>query len=356
MSRSSVRARSRGFTLIELLVVIAIIAILIALLLPAVQQAREAARRTQCKNSLKQLALACHNYESTYDQFPIGHQFVGAFDGNTRDGDGGTGYSWGAYILPFVEGANIANQFNYSYPLSGLNQPASEVSNAVVAGSVLPFYKCPSDTGPNKQRFGGNQPFAYDAALSNYAANAGSFHNSLGTAVTAGSQGQMRRNGVIMRDQGAKIRDIYDGTSNTILIGEQAWEIKDNLARTLRAGREQTLAFGSINQATGWAQGRTSFVLMNGTYAINTSPVRGRWGPSQTSASSLHVGGAQFAFADGSARFISENIQHTARGARETGGWGSINGDPYDINNNGANYGLYQRLFSRNDRLTLGEF
>lgn len=349
------RVRKRGFTLIELLVVIAIIAILIALLLPAVQQAREAARRTQCKNSLHNLVLACHNYESTFGMFPMGHQFVGRFDGNPNNGSGGTGFGWGAFILPFIDGANISNTFNFDYPLSGLGQPTNQISNRTVAGTVLPIYKCPSDIAPSTAPYSINAPFGYEAGLSSYSGNAGSFHNSLGNAVTAGAWGQLRRNGVLMRDQGCKIGDITDGTSNTVIIGEQSYRVKYQLAAQLGAGRELTLAYGSINQNSGWASGRTSYILMNGVYGINTVPVPGVWGPSQTSASSVHTGGAQFAFADGSVHFISENIHHTSRGNKAVG-WNSVRSDPYDRANNGADYGTYQRLFSRNDDLVLGEY
>src|SRR5688500_18435425 len=95
--------RSRGFTLVELLVVIAIIGILIALLLPAVQAAREAARRTQCQNNLKQLALGLHNYHDINNIFPVGHEWRGDLDGDAVNADGGTGFGWAYFLLPFIE-------------------------------------------------------------------------------------------------------------------------------------------------------------------------------------------------------------------------------------------------------------
>ncbi|MCP4785429.1 MAG: DUF1559 domain-containing protein [Fuerstiella sp.] len=356
------RPRSvRGFTLIELLVVIAIIAILIALLLPAVQQAREAARRTQCKNNLKQLALACHNYESTYGLFPIGHQYIGDWDGNSSNNRGGTGYSWGAYVLPFIDGANISNQFDYDYPVSGLGQTTR--TNHLVAGTPVASYRCPTDTAPATFPYYLNQPWGYEAALSSYSACAGAFHNPF-VPVTAGASGQRRSNtGMFNRDIGVKFRDVLDGTSNTFLLGEQSFKIKNapNIGGIAGGGGERTLAFGAIRQQAGWAQGRTSFIMMGGAYPINMLPDGTGWGPKQTSASSLHTGGAQFALADGSVRFVSENIQHTCRGCRHRGGWGSVwmgnnNTDEYDKLNGGADFGLYQRLFARADELVIGDY
>ncbi|MEO2015702.1 MAG: DUF1559 domain-containing protein [Fuerstiella sp.] len=351
------RPRSqRGFTLIELLVVIAIIAILIALLLPAVQQAREAARRTQCKNNLKQLALACHNYESTYGLFPIGHQFIGDWDGNSNNGSGGTGFSWGAYVLPFIDGANISNQFDYDFPVSGFGQPTR--TNHLVAGTPVSSYLCPTDLAPSTKNYFTNRPWGYEAALTSYAACAGAFHNPF-VQVRAGASGQRRSNtGMFNRDIGVKFRDVLDGTSNTFLIGEQTFKLKNAPGG---GGAEFTMAFGAIHQNRGWATGRTSFIMMGGAYPINQLPDGTGWGPKQTSASSLHTGGAQFALADGSVRFVSENIQHTCRGCKHRGGWGSVwvgnnNTDEYDTANNGADFGLYQRLFARADELVIGEY
>ena len=244
---------------------------------------------------MKQLALACHNYESTFGVFPIGHQYIGHFDGNTGNADGGTGFAWGAYILPYIDGANIANIFNYDYPLSGFQQPANEVNNSEIAVTPMSTYRCPSDIGPPTFNQRG-----FEQALSNYAGNAGSFYNSLGVRVDAGAGGQRLRNGILMRDSGTKFRDIEDGTSNTVLIGEQTFRIKSQDAEQVPGtAAEVTFAFGSVHP-NGWAQGGTSFILMTGVYPINQPPLPNTWGPSQTSASSLHEGGAQFAFADGS--------------------------------------------------------
>src|SRR5262245_46944238 len=107
--------RPRAFTLVELLVVIAIIGVLVALLLPAVQMARESARRMRCANQLKQFGTAMHNYVDNYKAFPIGHMFRGIFDGDATDGDGGSGFSWGSAILPYIEQNTLYEQFNFSF-------------------------------------------------------------------------------------------------------------------------------------------------------------------------------------------------------------------------------------------------
>ena len=136
----SVRPKERGFTLVELLVVIAIIGVLVALLLPAVQAAREAARRSQCSNNLKQLAIALHNYHDNFSTFPPG------WIGVTRplpDTEGPSGFAWGAQLLPYVDQTPLFNQVNYQ--VSCFATPA----NAPALSAVLTVYRCPSDPSPN---------------------------------------------------------------------------------------------------------------------------------------------------------------------------------------------------------------
>src|SRR6516225_1913698 len=141
--------RGRGFTLIELLVVIAVIATLVALLLPVVQQAREAARRAQCKNNLKQLALACHNYSEAFKQFPNNYDGrpLSESNGNWQQSSGNFG--WIVLALPYMDRAPLFNRFNFSDQTGG-NPSAGWTSqaNTALATTVLPFLLCPSNPQP----------------------------------------------------------------------------------------------------------------------------------------------------------------------------------------------------------------
>jgi prepilin-type N-terminal cleavage/methylation domain-containing protein/prepilin-type processing-associated H-X9-DG protein len=339
--RLSRHDRYRGFTLIELLVVIAIIAILIALLLPAVQQAREAARRTQCKNNLKQLALAIHNYHDVYSCFPIGHQYHGvvgngvANNGRNRN----PGWAWSAAILPFIDQGPQFDSIVFQHDVRCIDPPNNEVLKL-----SYPAQKCPSDVirATLNINVGG---VGHQWATTSYAAVGGSFHGS------STSTNRTRSNGIFHRQRAQigirRIRDVTDGTSNTFLLCEDAGKENNNRKRW----------YAAIN-GTG-RSGNTSRVLTEGYMSMNPPPSSAN-AEKNRSAGSLHTGGAQFAMADGSARFVSENIQHTGRGIRNALGgpnrWNQISGDPYDDANGGANFGLYQRLFAMEDGLVIGEY
>jgi len=331
----TLKRRPGGFTLIELLVVIAIIAILIALLLPAVQQAREAARRTQCKNNLKQIGLALHNYHDVYNCFPLGHQYLGGFDGNLSSGRGGPAFSWAWALLPYIDQAPLFQQFNSSQQLAETDPttPGGTVSNVQLAQNVFSAMSCPSDTKP--LRF--NDGAVPMSATTSYQAASSSYDGYGGTNT-------LRRNGVFTRTSyGGQIaiRDIVDGTTNQIMIAETKWKMDGN-----RRNRGRYYGAQDNNGLTG-AQGATNALCVQGQWAMNWTSAQGNPQPHRTAGSS-HVGGAQFVLGDGSVRFISENIDHTSTA------W--INNANAYLQPNGEPYGTYQKLFSKDDGQVVGEF
>ncbi len=302
MTRPVVRRPRAAFTLIELLVVIAIIAILIALLLPAVQQAREAARRSQCKNNLKQIGLALHNYHDTHRVFPPGWmtRITTSTYNDNRFGAGR--YGWSMYILPFVDQAPLYNIQNFS-----LNDVPNG-SNTNKLNSPLSVYRCPSDTG----KATGDKTWG----VSNYAGNYGS-------VTTAAHSFVQFTDGIFFGNSNIKIRDITDGTSNTILVGEVSIRQYGIANRSLGAG-----TWPGLNQNKQWDMLTRSTAASSG---INQST--GVSNTAQDGFGSFHEGGAQFLLCDGSVRFISENI-HSSTGTN----------------------GTYQQLGARDDGKVVGEF
>ena len=310
-------SRSRGFTLIELLVVIAIIAILIALLLPAVQQAREAARRTQCKNNLKQLGLAMHNYHDVFNMFPLG--------ACARPSSSfGIDISIGAFasILPYLEQANLKNLYVETKPW--------EQQLPAVAQTVVPSYLCPNSTGPqvDTNPILALYPIGTQIAATHYLLNKGADKEWCFSpnGITTGMFG------INMR---CSFRDITDGSSNTLCVGEGAtgnpWKVAAGTAPTVAVttnGRVQqgwiapqpnplaAKALGS-GTTTGGNWG-TTFYKLNQNPIIETVYDDAALGNCNTSTAdftsnfrSSHTGGGQFLLSDGSSRFISENIDAT---------------------------------------------
>ncbi|QDT66437.1 DUF1559 domain-containing protein [Calycomorphotria hydatis] len=296
----------KGFTLIELLVVIAIIAILIALLLPAVQQAREAARRSQCKNNLKQLALALHNYHDGHGTFPPGV----VSDPNVLDDRGH--WAWSALILPFIEQAGL-----YGKLQPGTIQVAQHFDTAAgqeLMQTSLAAFRCPSDTGPKLHGNAGNNTedsagSLFEMPVSNYIAS-----NSVSaTRATIGNETGYAR-GMFAVNSKVRMRDITDGTSNTIMLGERCWELENpmwaaNLYAVRGNGGSGAPEPSDGNQGIAHAVGGTGTLINTDTgFATPTTSATNKF--RRMAYHSLHVGGAQFALADGSVHFISENIDH----------------------------------------------
>jgi prepilin-type N-terminal cleavage/methylation domain-containing protein/prepilin-type processing-associated H-X9-DG protein len=286
-------ARGRGFTLIELLVVIAIIAVLIALLLPAVQQAREAARRTQCKNHMKQLGLALHNYHDAFRLFPIGSFFSDSPGLNFA-------WGWNTFILPYMDQAPFYNTLNLTSTNYYANGGSYSTFNEHKWGHIIEAFRCPSDVAPlNKDIGTGSGGSRMIWSHTSYAAMSGSEHRVL-------SSGYTTRNGSGMFFNHSRIsmRDLIDGSSNTIALGEVAGGVQrtPGLPPYTTVGAQQIWIWGhaSLIDASDPINGAGTIPGDGAFYSTIEADGQG--------SSSYHEGGAHFALADGSVRFISENI------------------------------------------------
>jgi prepilin-type N-terminal cleavage/methylation domain-containing protein len=332
--------RRRGFTLVELLVVIAIIGILVGLLLPAVQAAREAARRMQCSNNLKQIALAMHNYESAYKRFPAGNTYWfptnmlptpwergptnDAILQNGRWGNGG--WSWSAFILPFIEGQNLYNTIDFrERPYTNEvcdtwfdNWGLERASNSVTPDPQLPgfvvnqyastngpaSYRCPS--GPQLGPVGEHKDYAMCAGMGPYPTNR---DDAVAQAFVGTRQSSCcaERSNTVSGAGGknfyCSIGSMVDGTSNTLMLTEQNHSIPGFNVPTNQL-------FWVNHNTQGLAQ-----ALQGGrNYPPNPDPFneffthRPGWGLAGRCSWSYHVGGVQVAMGDGSVQFISDNI------------------------------------------------
>ncbi len=216
-----------GFTLVELLVVIAIIGILVGLLLPAVQAAREAARRMQCGNNLKQLGLALHNYESAHQKLPPGWIFSQGLSypggtGSTGTGTNGQGsWGWPAFILPFIEQKNLYDSLAVGQDMRVALDDTVRLATMQLKQAT---FRCPSDTAPDindQRRLAGFAGTNRNIATSNYVGwNSGSWGWIDGDTANGGSV----RRGVMQPNKSTKFGEITDGLSNTIAIGERMYK------------------------------------------------------------------------------------------------------------------------------------
>jgi prepilin-type N-terminal cleavage/methylation domain-containing protein/prepilin-type processing-associated H-X9-DG protein len=336
----------RGFTLVELLVVIAIIGVLVALLLPAVQAAREAARRSQCTNNLKQIALSMHNYHDTYQVFPSG--YLAGFGANAWVSGNQSSWGWGAFLLPFIEQSALHDQLTPGrFRLSDAITAGSPVDRVTLLQTPLAAFRCPSDTGPavnNRHRLRNASDGDVDAALSNYIGNNGSnrWHgggrlispgpggsSQWNPGVPATIEGVSAPNGIFWRESNVRFSQITDGTSNTALVGERAWNLN---AQTGTVFCNAGLIYGTVSQNE---QLTIRMNLGTGTVPINS----GVGNDCIFGYSSRHPGGIQMALCDGSVRFISETIDHRP--------------GPDGLR---AVQSTFERLLARDDGQPLGDF
>jgi prepilin-type N-terminal cleavage/methylation domain-containing protein/prepilin-type processing-associated H-X9-DG protein len=328
--------REKGFTLVELLVVIAIIGILVGLLLPAVQAAREAARRMSCSNNLKQIGLALHNYNDVYKRFPSGQYYCrrDIVCDNTRP-TWLQGWGWNASILPFIEQGNLSNVLDYS---RNMYDPV----NIAAIQTPMPIFQCPSDGARKVLQAPSNSSTAPERiATSNYCGNGGSFANSFVSHVQSnGGYTADWGNGILRRDSDHTFRDITDGTSNTVMVGE---------VRHWNFTWDPTM-YGHWDPPSATAC-CTLALVRHGNQRLNPPPTAGQV-IRRDGFHSMHTGGAQFVFCDGSVHFISQSIDFSNRQRNA-----STRPDLFDSANGGANYAVYQRLFSRNDgHVVSGDF
>jgi prepilin-type N-terminal cleavage/methylation domain-containing protein len=295
MARNRLR---RGFTLIELLVVIAIIGVLVALLLPAVQQAREAARRSQCKNNLKQLGLALHNYHDAHGCFPFA-QLSSAM-----------GFSAISQLLPYFDQAPLYNLINFSVPYNN-------ALNDIPRNTEIPMLRCPSDNNQNLSNAGG---------AINYMANKGS--GVVWNDTSGPNLGMPEQNGVIYYNSRVRMSDIRDGSSNTAAFSERVMADGNNgivspledvfFSPAAPATADEAIQICNaldINNLANqfplfmgapWIHGQHCYLHVN---VPNTRScgffIHLR---ATMPASSRHTGGVHSLLADGSVRFISSNI------------------------------------------------
>lgn len=290
------RPQTRGFTLIELLVVIGMIAFLLALLTPAVQHARDAARMAHCKNNMKQLGLAFHNYHDVYNTFPPGWTQHHPQPGPEAR------YGWSVFVLPFVEQAPLYNQLDFQ------TQRAEPLN---FFQTQIPTYRCAEDPSP-----GANSSRGEFGTL-NYSVNFGPVapprfvENGLAEFWPGQLPTPLKTNGLAHLNSKIGVRDIRDGTSNTFLIGERSATGSAAIWMGVRGNEFET------DQVTDCAPG----------HEINKS---------EAGFSSRHIGGAHFLMCDGAVRFVNEQIPS---------GLGEKQQMP-----------TYQRLSHRDDRNAIGEF
>jgi len=295
----------RGFTLVELLVVIAIIGVLVALLLPAVQSAREAARRTQCANNLKQMGIGLHNYHDTFQKLPFGWSDRGA--------------GWTTMLLPYIEQQNLWSTLKFN---ESDNWDSANTDNQRACGTFINTFRCPSmgvvPRHVDNQSIPGRVPTSYRGVASSTADS-----DDTSTSVKKRSLEMLDMEGLFFCCSHVRLAEITDGSSNTLMIGESRWETFTQDGNQMDFWYIGSPQVDPCNCRTG--EGATEQSEFCGSTGV---PFNARAIPSTTgyvkelSFTSLHPNGAQFCLADGSVRFVTFSINqptYQALGSRNGG-------------------------------------
>ena len=308
MRTRSLEKRS-AFTLIELLVVIAIIAILIGLLVPAVQQVRESAARLTCKNSLKQIGLALHNYHDRNKHFPPGYQTQVAADNS----DLGPGWGWAAYLLDDLEQGNLQRRIRFDLQIS-------DPTNAQVRTTTVPILLCPSEAQTN--------PFAVVGASGNPICNVARCSYVAMNGVLGVSSDAYDNNGAFLRNRTLRFADITDGLSNTLFIGERCTNMSSTTwTGAVTNGVVPAQRYPNPSDQMANAEAASALVLAHGSrdHLPNNPLVF-----DADATSSFHTNGVNFLFGDGSVHAISDSIGGLVYEALLTRGGGeAVGGDDY---------------------------
>ncbi|AMV21475.1 DUF1559 domain-containing protein [Planctomyces sp. SH-PL14] len=307
MSARLVHSRSdRGFTLIELLVVIAIIAVLVAILLPAVQQAREAARASQCKNNLKQLGIAMHSYHETHFCFPPGSTAVFY-----------KGTNWRTHLLPYIDQGPLYNKLDFNLPLTGGGSYPTSGVNTVLNNLSIPVYTCPSsDLNPT---VGGSNNTS-NLLMHMYVGIMGATPDPAGRTVGSASNygGFYVNNGTLLCNEITRIRDMSDGSSNIMVIAEQSGRVNGVTdVRSAYYGGWAGVTFAAPVSASvpassdSWSTGVTGvmYSINYRTYGAAIPAEANSPYDANTLLNSFHTGGINALMGDGAVVFLGDSME-----------------------------------------------